>query len=278
MKAHEAASGAEFDEYAEGYSAGMDNPLKRLVGASAEQFIEVKVRWLLRDWTVRAESLRRHRRRPALLDYGCGVGTMLALLAEAGFEGSLTGCDISAGMLHEAEERWAAGPPPCFRLQQGAHAPFADRSFDLIIISAVLHHVPPDERPDLYREVLRLLRPGGRAYFFEHNPYNPVTQWVVKHTPIDHNAQLLSARRLVRSLRALGCTRTRTRYLMFFPPAWKWLRGVEDRLSWLPLGGQYVVRLEAAEAFCGARSEARDLAPFSRSARELLPQPLFQKI
>ena len=276
MHWYEHPTGAEFDEYAEGYSAGMDNPLKRLVGASAEQFVEVKVRWLLRDWAARAESFRRHRRRPALLDYGCGVGTMLALLADAGFEGSLTGCDISAGMLHEAEERWAAGAPPSFCLQEGAHAPFPDRSFDLIVVSAVLHHVPPADRPNVYREVLRLLRPDGRAYFFEHNPFNPITQWVVKHTPIDHNAQLLPARELVRSLRALGCTRTRTRYLMFFPPAWKWLRRVEDRLSWVPLGGQYVVRLDAAEAFCVSPSEARDLAPLPRNARDLLPQPLFQ--
>src|SRR5262249_42496276 len=124
MKAHEAASGAEFDDYAEGYSAGMDNPVKRLVGANPDQFIEVKVRWLLRDWSARAASFRSHGRWPALLDYGCGVGTMLKVLAHAGFEGTLTGCDISAGMLRQASARWCDGPLPCFRLQEGARTPF----------------------------------------------------------------------------------------------------------------------------------------------------------
>ena len=55
--------------------------------------------------------------------------------------------------------------------------------------------MPPPERPGLYREVTRLLRPGGRLYVFEHNPWNPVAQWVVRHTPIDRDAVLLGARR-----------------------------------------------------------------------------------
>ena len=40
---------AEFDAYAAGYTGGMDNPLKRFVGASPEQFLDVKARWLLDD-------------------------------------------------------------------------------------------------------------------------------------------------------------------------------------------------------------------------------------
>jgi SAM-dependent methyltransferase len=238
-------SPAEFDDYAEDYSAGMDNPVKRLLGRNPEQFLEVKARWLLRDWRPCAERFRAERRLPVVLDYGCGVGTMLKVLKRLGLRASLVGCDPSARMVAKAREEWSGADVPRFFVHEQSAGTFARGSFDLIIVSAVLHHVPPADRPEVYRELLRLLRPGGRVYVFEHNPFNPVTQWVVRHTPIDRNAVLLRAGEVVRSLRALGAVGLRRKYLMFFPPAWAWSRRLEDWLGWLPLGGQYVVRAEA---------------------------------
>jgi SAM-dependent methyltransferase len=124
----------------------------------------------------------------------------------------------------------------------------ADRAgrYDVVTISAVLHHVAPPDRPVVYRNLLRMLKPTGRLYVFEHNPLNPVTVWVVKNTPIDRNALLVSAAGVRRGLRDAGFDGLRTRYLMFFPPRLTWLRGVEAALRWLPLGGQFVVRAEPA--------------------------------
>ncbi|HEX4147586.1 MAG TPA: hypothetical protein VHY20_01305, partial [Pirellulales bacterium] len=48
--------GAEFDQYAAGYGAGMENPLKQLAGNSAEEFIDVKVRWLLKRENQRGKT------------------------------------------------------------------------------------------------------------------------------------------------------------------------------------------------------------------------------
>jgi SAM-dependent methyltransferase len=180
-----------------------------------------------------------------VLDYGCGVGGMLRVLRRLGFRGSLVGCDPSARMIARAREGWGDADVPRFIVHEQSEGTFARGSFDLIIVSAVLHHVPPGDRLEVYRELLSLLRPGGRVYVFEHNPFNPVTQWVVRHTPIDRNAVLLRAGEVVRSLRALGALHLRHKYLMFFPPAWTWSRPLEDWLGWLPLGGQYVVRAEA---------------------------------
>ena len=39
---------AEFDDYAAEYKGGLDNPVKRLLGNSPDQFIAVKARWLMR--------------------------------------------------------------------------------------------------------------------------------------------------------------------------------------------------------------------------------------
>jgi hypothetical protein len=46
--------------------------------------------------------------------------------------------------------------------------------------------------------------PKGRIVFFEHNPYNLFTQWVIKTTPLDHNAHLVTYQQLTRSARAAG--------------------------------------------------------------------------
>jgi SAM-dependent methyltransferase len=235
-------SQAEFDAYAADYSAGMDVGVKRLLGDSAESFLEVKVSWLRRDLSRR--PLSRHVAQPRLLDYGCGVGTFLQVLSRMEFPAALAGCDVSAEMLREASKRWPAGEPPKFEHIQNGRAPFADQSFDLVVLSAVMHHVPVEQRNEVYADALRLLAVGGRLIVFEHNPFNPVTQWVVRHTPIDRNAVLLRPREVVRGINTVGKVSTRTDFLMFFPPRMTFLRTLEKFLGWIPLGAQYVVVAE----------------------------------
>src|SRR5262249_6666974 len=89
---------AEFDSYAAGYDAGMGNPLKRLFGDSADQYIAVKTRWLNND-------LRSFRQDPAILDFGCGEGALLRQLAVTRNSASLHGCDVSEAMVQEARKR-----------------------------------------------------------------------------------------------------------------------------------------------------------------------------
>ena len=151
-------------------------------------------------------------------------------------------------MLAEAGRRWPAGlgPAPALAAQDGARTPFADRQFDVVTISAVLHHVPVAERPAVYRELGRLLKPGGRLYVFEHNPRNPLVRYVVARTPIDENAILLDAREIRHGLLDAARYELETDYLMFMPPGVALLRPVDRALAWLPLGAQYVVAARKA--------------------------------
>jgi SAM-dependent methyltransferase len=64
----------------------------------------------------------------------------------------LTGADIDASRYRHIER---------FRRTDLTAAPFADASFDLVICSHVLEHVPDDAAA--FREIARILRPGGRA-------------------------------------------------------------------------------------------------------------------
>jgi SAM-dependent methyltransferase len=228
---------AEFDQHAATYDGGLDNPIKRLMGNSADQFIAVKARWLLR------REPRLARGGLAVLDYGCGAGDLLRVLAGLGARADFTGCDVSTGMLAEAATRWpqALGPAPALVPQDGALMPVADGSFDIVTISAVLHHVPVAERHAVYRELGRVLKPGGRIYVFEHNPRNPLVRYVIARTPIDANAILLDEKEVRHGLLDAARYDIASEYLMFMPPGITFLRGVDRLLAWLPLGAQYVV-------------------------------------
>ena len=241
---HVAEPRAEFDAYATDYAAGMENPLKAVLGATADQFVELKLRWILR----RFPSLRTGHGATQVLDYGCGSATLLRLMAEVGAKATLAGCDVSRGMLNEAERRWPEhllGAKPALHLQQGACTPFQDKDFDLVIISSVLHHVPTADRPLVYAELRRVTRTGGHIVVFEHNPLNPLTRFVVSRTPIDRDAILLRAGEVARGLTASGATDVRTRYLMFTPPRVRVPDLLEEALGWLPIGAQYVVTATA---------------------------------
>ncbi len=229
----------EFDQYAAGYDAGMDNPVKALLGESGDDFVAVKQRWLMH----RFPALRGSGEPVRLLDYGCGTATLLRLLARAGASARFAGSDISPGMLGEAARTWPSDTArPDLRVQDGPVTPFAAASFDLVVISAVLHHVPPAERGPVYAELHRLLAPGGSVVVFEHNPWNPVTRYVVARTPIDRHAILLPAPEVTSALQPAGFQEIRTRGLMYLPPRFGALADALDRrIGFVPFGAQYAV-------------------------------------
>jgi len=55
-----------------------------------------------------------------------------------------------------------------FRLYDGLTLPFPDRSFDVVVLSFVLHHVPDDRKLALLEEALRVSR--GKVVVVEDTP------------------------------------------------------------------------------------------------------------
>jgi SAM-dependent methyltransferase len=223
---------AEFDAFAAGYDAGMGDPVKRLVGESAEIFIAHKADWLVRNGPATGR----------LLDFGCGTGAFLRAMRESGRPLELTGCDVAAGMIDTARREWDVGPTPDMHVLDPGPLPFDDAAFDVVTVSAVLHHVERAARPAIVGELLRVVRPGGTIVVFEHNPWNPLTRWIVARAPIDANARLLSVAECTTLLHDGGATRCDTSYILFFPPRFRRLWVAERMLASIPLGGQYVVR------------------------------------
>ena len=112
------------------------------------------VRWLFERLALRPDE--------RVLELGCGTGNLWRANAERVPAGvTLTLTDLSPGMLEQARTR-LAGLPLAFALcEADAQAiPFADASFDVVIASHMLYHVP--DRPLALGEVRRVLRSGGR--------------------------------------------------------------------------------------------------------------------
>jgi len=98
----------------------------------------------------------------AVVDLGCGTGSLSVLLAEAGYD--VCGVDLSGRMLDEAGKK-AAGMAVDLQLGDAAEPPCADHSFDVVLARHVLWAMP-DPGAALGRWV-RLLKPGGRLVLVE---------------------------------------------------------------------------------------------------------------
>lgn len=98
------------------------------------------------------------------LELGCGTGFFLLNLKLAGVldQGSVT--DLSPGMVEVAiRNAEGLGFAVEGRVADAESIPYPDNSFELVVGHAVLHHIPDVERA--LREVLRVLKPGGRFVF-----------------------------------------------------------------------------------------------------------------
>ncbi|HVE98428.1 MAG TPA: methyltransferase domain-containing protein [Mycobacteriales bacterium] len=99
-----------------------------------------------------------------VLEIGCGTGFFTLNLMLAGVIGEAWVTDISPGMVGVAERNAKElGLEVGGRVCDAESLPFDDASFDLVVGHAVLHHIPDVELA--LREVLRVLRPGGRFVF-----------------------------------------------------------------------------------------------------------------
>jgi SAM-dependent methyltransferase len=116
-----------------------------------------------------------------IVDFGCGSGANTALLANRGAH--VWAIDISEELLRLGQRRLAVSGragAATFIAGSAHDLPFPDNSIDVVFGIAILHHLHLDL---VAKEVLRVLRPGGRAIFQEPVRNSPVLRFVRKLIP-----------------------------------------------------------------------------------------------
>ena len=97
-----------------------------------------------------------------VLDAGCGGGYMSEALARSGAK--VTGVDIAPGAIDAARLRAKQeGLPINYRIANAEQLPFDNGSFDAVVCTDVLVHVPNPQQ--VIAELTRVVRPGGEIMF-----------------------------------------------------------------------------------------------------------------
>ena len=115
----------------------------------------------LREMTVTLAQIQPGEK---ILDAGCGTGDLsIAALKRAGPSGQVFGIDAAPEMVDVARQKAAGlGAQIDFRVGVVEALDFADASFDVVLSSMMLHHLPDDLKPRALAEIRRVLKPGGR--------------------------------------------------------------------------------------------------------------------
>jgi arsenite methyltransferase len=98
-----------------------------------------------------------------VLDLGSGGGIDCFLAAKkVGPAGKVIGVDMTAAMIEKARlnQQKVGAENVEFRLGEIEHLPAADNSVDVIISNCVINLSP--DKPQVFREALRVLKPGGK--------------------------------------------------------------------------------------------------------------------
>lgn len=110
-------------------------------------------RWLFEQMTSPAHC--------RVLELGCGPATLWIANQDRIPNGwDLTLTDLSPGMIEQAKENLAGiDGTRHFAVVDAQSIPYPDGSFDAVLANHMLYHVP--DRPAVYAEIRRVLRPGG---------------------------------------------------------------------------------------------------------------------
>ncbi len=219
-----------FDEYAEDYDAALAEGLS-VSGEDKDFFAHGRLAWTARCLGKQQGKI------DSVLDYGCGTGSATPYLFDLLGAKSVLGLDISAKSLDVARREHASARARFLLFAEYQPAERVGMAF----CNGVFHHIPVRERAAAVEYIYRSLRPGGLFAFWENNPWNPGTRYVMSRCPFDHDAVTLAPPEARRLLREGGFEIMRTDFMFIFPRILGWLRFLEPPLARLPLGAQYQV-------------------------------------
>jgi len=191
------------DHYGEWFSRGLRGIGMRYVFSRRGLWvINTPYRRILKAASITAQD--------KVLDLGCGIGNILIALAErTDFSRPPVGVDVSPELIRIGERELArAGLRDRIRLQvaPATRLPFDDGSFDVVLTSHVLKHLDDETLLTSFREVVRVLRPGGRflLWEFEKSGRSALLFWSARLSGLPPPFQLRTSAEFSQALRLSG--------------------------------------------------------------------------
>jgi SAM-dependent methyltransferase len=226
---------AQFDKFADEYHALHAQNIT-VTGEDPDYFVEYKIR----DVHSQVLACGCRSRNLRILDFGSGVGNSIPFFRRYFPSCHLVCADVSERSLEVAKRRF--GKLADYVLFAGGTLPFEPGVFDVAFSACVFHHIPAIEHLLLLRELRRVLsRKAGRLFLYEHNPLNPLTVHAVNTCVFDSDAVLIPSWDMRKKFRNAGYSNVTVCYRVFFPRFLNFMRFLEFRLPFLPIGAQYCI-------------------------------------
>ena len=191
------------DRYGEWFSRG-------LRGIGMRYVFSRRGLWVINTPYRRILSAANITTQDRVLDLGCGIGNILiALSQKIDFIHPPVGVDVSPDLVRigerEIEKAGLAGRIP-LKVAPATRLPFEDAAFDVVVTSHVLKHLDDESLLTGFREVARVLRPGGRFLLWEFakRPRSALLFWSARLSGLPPPFQLRTAEELSGALRSTG--------------------------------------------------------------------------
>lgn len=226
---------AVFDQFAENYDQGHTKAVA-MSGFKPDYFHEYKLKVVLNFLKQNNLSDKKLN----FLDFGCGIGITSKFFKKYLPKASIYGVDVSQEEIKVAKKNSKNLKDIKFSHFDGHNIPFKEK-FDVIFVANVFHHIKRSEQKKVVENIYRKLAKNGYLFIFEHNPLNPLTQWIYYKNDykFDKNSNLLTPFYTKGLLKKVGFKESIVRYAIFFPQMLSPLIKYEKYLSKLPFGAHY---------------------------------------
>lgn len=117
------------------------------------------------------------RRKPVLLDIGCGTGRFLGFVKSLQPDLKAVALDLSEPYLERARKMLKRETGVKFLAAPAEDMPLPDASVDMAISIYLFHELPPKIRTAVAREIARVLKPGGILVLADSIQYGDVPEF-----------------------------------------------------------------------------------------------------
>ena len=145
------------------------------------------IRWSMRELELKRRLIKQSRIEAGhrVLDLGCGTATLTILIKQSHPTVEVVGLDGDRKILAIAEAKVAqAGVKLTLDHGLAFELPYPDQSFDRVVSSLVIHHLTTANKRRTFKEIYRVLQPGGELHVLDfgrpHSLYTSIVSLLLR--------------------------------------------------------------------------------------------------